>query len=196
MSWSPPTTWRVATSCCSTVSGLRPTGRSTCLCGWSCGGPRPPPTYFEPALIGPPDAVREHLLVDGGIFANNPAMCAFMQAQRRHMGSDVVMVSLGTGSAVRSLRQEEVRSWGLAHWARPLLSLVLASASQATDHHLRSLLGDQRYFRFEAELDLYGCGHRLDDASEGNLAALEKAARGLISAKSAEIDRACQLLTR
>jgi patatin-like phospholipase/acyl hydrolase len=154
------------------------------------------PTYFEPALIGPPDAVQEHLVVDGGIFANNPAMCAFMQAQRRHMGSDVVMVSLGTGSASRCLRQEEVRSWGLAHWARPLLNLVLASASQATDHHLRSLLGDQRYFRFDADLDLYGCGHRLDDASEGNLAALEKAGRGLISAKSAEIDRVCQLLAR
>jgi patatin-like phospholipase/acyl hydrolase len=152
------------------------------------------PTYFEPEPIGPPFVIEDHLLVDGGIFANNPGMCAFMQAQRRHRGADVVMVSLGTGSVARSLRQDEVRSWGVAHWARPLFNLVLASASQATDLNLRSLLGDRRYFRFEADLDLYGCSHRLDDVSEGNLMALEKAGRGMIMAQSEEIDRACQLL--
>lgn len=59
---------------------------------------------------------------------------------------------------------------------------------------MRSLLGDRRYFRFEADLDLFGCSHRLDDASEGNLLALEKAGRGMIRAQSEEIDRVCQLL--
>lgn len=154
------------------------------------------PTYFEPEMLGPPFAVEEHLLVDGGIFANNPAVCAFMQAQRRYVGADVVMVSLGTGSATRSLRVEEVKSWGVAHWARPLFNLVLGSASQATDHHLRSLLGDQRYFRFDADIEVHGCSHRLDDASEGNLVALQKAGQSLISAKSEEIDRVCELLIR
>jgi patatin-like phospholipase/acyl hydrolase len=154
------------------------------------------PTYFEPELIGPTQTVHEHLVVDGGIFANNPAMCAFVQAQRRFRGSDLIMVSLGTGAASPSLRLEEVRSWGLAYWARPLLNLVLAGASQATDYQLRSLLGDERYFRFEADLELYGCSHRFDDVSEGNLAALEKAARALVGAKAAEIDRVCELLAR
>jgi len=154
------------------------------------------PTYFEPERIGPPVVINEHLVIDGGIFANNPAVCAFMRAQQSHTGRDVVMVSLGTGASTRSLRFEEVSSWGLAHWARPILNLVFASASQAAHYHLRGLLGDNRYFRFDAELDLHGCSHRLDDASEENLAALQKAAEALINAKSAEIDRACELLVR
>jgi patatin-like phospholipase/acyl hydrolase len=152
------------------------------------------PTYFEPERVGPPTVMEEHLVVDGGIFANNPAICAFMHCQQRHPGGDVVMLSLGTGGAMRSVRLEEVRSWGLAHWARPLFNLVLASASQATDHHLRSLLGERRYFRLEPDLDVHGCTHRLDDASADNLAALEKAAEALIAARSAEIDQVCQLL--
>ena len=135
------------------------------------------PTYFEPAQVGPPLAHQHHLLVDGGVFANNPGLSAFMQAQQRHRGADVVMVSLGTGTPVHPLHIEEIRSWGLAHWARPLLSLVLDGVSQATDHHLRSLLGEQRYFRFDAPLD--GCSHRLDDASAANLGQLQSAAESL-----------------
>jgi hypothetical protein len=152
------------------------------------------PTYFEPEAIGPPVTVGDHLLVDGGLFANNPATCAFMQVQRRHLGSDVVMVSLGTGAATHGFQRGEVKSWGLAHWARPLFNIVLDGVSQATDHHMRSLLGNERYFRFDGPLD--GCSHHLDDATEGNLTALEKSGHELISARSEDIDRACELLCR
>jgi hypothetical protein len=117
-----------------------------------------------------------------------------MQAQRRHLGADIVMVSLGTGAPEHPLAHSEVKSWGLAHWARPILSLVLDSASQATHHHLRSLLGEQRYFRFDPRLN--GASHRLDDASPENLAALEKAGRDLVSELSDEIDRVCELVDR
>jgi hypothetical protein len=117
-----------------------------------------------------------------------------MQAQRRHLGCDVIMVSLGTGAAVRPPHLGEVKSWGVAHWARPLFNLVLDSASQATDHHLRSLLGEQRYFRFQAALE--GCDHRLDDASAANLSHLRQAGEAFIAAKSEDLDRACALLDR
>jgi patatin-like phospholipase/acyl hydrolase len=152
------------------------------------------PTYFEPELVGPPYAPGEHLLVDGGVFANNPGVCAFMQAQRRYPGCDVIMVSLGTGAAAHPLHLGDVKSWGLAHWARPLFNLVRDSASQATDHHLLSLLGEQRYFRFQASLD--GCSHHLDDASAANLSHLKEAGEAFIAAKSEELDRACALLNR
>jgi patatin-like phospholipase/acyl hydrolase len=152
------------------------------------------PTYFEPEPVGPPQAQAKHLLVDGGLFANNPGVCAFMQAQRLNRGSDVIMVSLGTGAAARPLDLGEVKSWGLAHWARPLFSLVMDSASQATDYHLRSLLGEQRYFRFQAPLE--GCSHRLDDASPDNLDRLCRASEAYIGANSERLDRLCALLCR
>lgn len=152
------------------------------------------PTYFEPQPVGPPLARREHLLVDGGIFANNPGICAFMQAQRRHLGADLVMVSLGTGGGVRDLHMAEVKSWGLAHWARPLFNLVLESVSQATDHYLLSLLGPQRYFRLTPDLETNGCSHRLDDVSPENIEGLVSAASGLVKERSQMIDAVCELL--
>ena len=56
------------------------------------------PTYFAPveATFGNPP--RERVLIDGSVFANNPAMCAFTEVQRRRYGSNIVIVSLGTGS--------------------------------------------------------------------------------------------------
>lgn len=152
------------------------------------------PTYFEPEPVRPPAAPREQLLVDGGLFANNPGVCAFMQVQRRYRDADMIMVSLGTGGSEHPLPHSEVRSWGLAHWARPLFNLVMDSASKATHHHLRALLGDQRYFRFDPSLQ--GCSHHLDDASPENLAALEEAGTRLIARCSQQIDRVCELVDR
>jgi hypothetical protein len=53
-------------------------------------------------------------------------------------------------------------------------------------------MGD-RYIRLQTELQV--ASHDLDDASEENLAALRVEAERLIAEQSAEIDRACAILT-
>jgi patatin-like phospholipase/acyl hydrolase len=55
------------------------------------------PTYFQPVRIDRgPD--RPYLaLVDGGVFANNPAMCAYAEAVKGRPDADVLLVSLGVG---------------------------------------------------------------------------------------------------
>lgn len=40
------------------------------------------PTYFDPHLLTSPDGTKTHILVDGGVFANNPSMCAFTEAKK------------------------------------------------------------------------------------------------------------------
>src|SRR5260370_14051654 len=90
------------------------------------------PTYFEPFKLPaqPPDAY--YALVDGGVFANNPAMCAYVDAyagQARR--GEVLMVSLGTGSLTRPLPYDEVKDWGLLQWARPILGLAFDAVSSA-----------------------------------------------------------------
>jgi len=42
------------------------------------------------------------------------------------------------------------RNWGLAKWARPLLDILFAAASDVTDHHCRNLLVDQ-YVRIQQD---------------------------------------------
>lgn len=56
------------------------------------------PTYFEPVQIITDDGLDYYALIDGGVFANNPALCAYAEAIRMFPGAeDFVLVSLGTG---------------------------------------------------------------------------------------------------
>src|SRR3954453_3997505 len=57
------------------------------------------PTYFEPVQLGP------RTLIDGGVFAINPAMLAFAEAQ----GQIDVLASLGTGEHTRRLPYDKVK---------------------------------------------------------------------------------------
>ena len=65
------------------------------------------PTYFEPL------PVRGRALVDGGVYAVNPAMSAFAEVLRFQPSAEVVLLSLGTGQRTRSRRFADVDDWGL-----------------------------------------------------------------------------------
>jgi uncharacterized protein len=140
------------------------------------------PTYFEPVRVG------ARTLIDGGVFATNPAMLAYAQA-----GGEVeVLASLGTGEHTRPLHFDEVKDWGQINWARPILDVVFDGSADAVDAQLSGLL-DGRYIRLQTRLD--EASDDLDDASPGNLAALRREAERLIARRSTDLDRLCAALT-
>ena len=141
------------------------------------------PTYFEPVRVG------GATLVDGGVFATNPAMLAFAAAGR----APELLLSLGTGEHTRPLPYDEVRDWGRLEWAQPILDVVFDGTADAVDLELSALLGTS-YVRLQTPLD--EASDDLDDASAQNLAALRGEAERLIAARDAEIDRVCEALTR
>ena len=138
------------------------------------------PTYFEPFKAG------ERSLVDGGVFAVNPAMCAFAEVLRFTPDAECVVLSLGTGQRTRKRKHDEIEEWGLLQWARPILDVVFDGTSDAADYQLRQVLGEGRYWRLQIELD--GASDDLDDASERNLAALRGRAEELVRQSSSDLD--------
>ena len=138
------------------------------------------PTYFEPLPVG------ERALVDGGVFAVNPAMSAFAEVLRFQPGAEVVLLSLGTGQVTRSRGFADVDDWGLVEWARPILGVVFDGISDAVDYQLRHVLGDERYWRLQVELTQ--ASDDLDDATPENLRALRGHAEELIEARSEDLD--------
>jgi patatin-like phospholipase/acyl hydrolase len=145
------------------------------------------PTYFEPFGRG------AQSLIDGGVFAVNPGMCAFAEAVREHPGSDVTLVSLGTGEQTRKRSFDEIKDWGLVEWARPILDVVFDGISDAVDYQLRHVIGADRYWRLQVELSR--ASDDLDDASEENLALLRGHAEELIADRSADLDAIVSALT-
>jgi uncharacterized protein len=145
------------------------------------------PTYFEALELG------ERALVDGGVVAGNPAMCAFAEVLRFHPAAQVTLVSLGTGQRTHKRTFADVRDWGLLEWARPILDVVFDGVSDAVDYQLTQVLQQGHYWRLQVELT-HSSDH-LDDASERNLEALREQANELIAARSADLDAIVQALT-
>ncbi len=144
------------------------------------------PTYFEPLPVG------ARALVDGGVFAVNPAMSAFAEVLRFHPSADVVLLSLGTGQRTRRRRFADIDDWGLVEWARPILDVVFDGSSDAVDYQLRHVLGGDRYWRVQVELT--AASDDLDDASPENLRELRRHAEELIAARSPDLDAVIEAL--
>ena len=138
------------------------------------------PTYFEPVKLG------DRTLIDGGVFATNPAVFAWAE------GEIDFLLSLGTGEHTRPLPYATVRDWGKLEWAEPIIDVVFDGGADAVDLQLSKLAG-AAYLRLQTRLD--EASDALDDASEENLAALQREAAQLIEQRSADIDRACAILT-
>lgn len=95
------------------------------------------PTYF-PSVDG---------YIDGGVYANNPSMCALAQTQDRRYKpgaalSDVVLLSLGTGTSLVYIQGKNL-DWGQAQWVKPLIDLMLDGVAGIADYQCAQILGDQ-----------------------------------------------------
>ena len=155
------------------------------------------PTFFEPEELTttkPPGG-----LVDGGVYANNPAMCAYVETMDLHPDADeVLVVSLGTGQHTRPIHYAEAKDWGLALWAKPILNVVFDGVSDTVDHQMTILCrdsedGNPRYYRFQTELDVGS--DDMDDVTATNMTVLKQKAQQMIEERSDALDLLCQELT-
>jgi patatin-like phospholipase/acyl hydrolase len=68
------------------------------------------PTYFEPQVMV--DGQKQRVLVDGGVFINNPAMLAFVAGLEAAEGRPIDLLALGTGTRNPSDHQTVLRTLG------------------------------------------------------------------------------------
>ena len=158
------------------------------------------PTYFQPMKLPAGTNSDSYTLIDGGVFANNPAACALVEARTTYpAAAGYLVVSLGTGELTNSLSYDAAKDWGVAKWALPILDVVFDGVSKTVDYQLRQLLPDQsgqkqRYYRFQTTLD--GSNHRLDNCNPANIRALKTLAYELIEKKFDDVHKLCEELTK
>jgi uncharacterized protein len=151
------------------------------------------PTYFPPAKIEIGDQDDYLAVIDGGVFANNPAMSAFVEAKRMYPDAEISVLSLGTGELTTRIPYDAAKHWGAANWARPILQVTLDGSNHAIDYQLKHLLEPGRYLRLQPMLT--EGGSRLDDASEDNLRMLGLTAKRQIERHKEAIGAICERLT-
>lgn len=149
------------------------------------------PIYFEPTLVDVGGTRRA--LVDGGVFMNNPAVSAYVEAKAMFPEEqDVLVVSLGTGELTRPIPYEQAKSWGVGQWAIPVLGVIFDGVSDAVDYQLRSLVRE-RYFRFQTMLDI--ASDDMDNASQANLLALRAEAQQILTVDAPRLNRLVEILS-
>jgi patatin-like phospholipase/acyl hydrolase len=87
------------------------------------------PTYLPPVHLKSLDSPRPFCFADGGLFANNPALCAYIEARKLYPNAEkFVFLSLGTGKIKSSYECKKADKWGLWGWISPFKNVPLLSS--------------------------------------------------------------------
>jgi len=155
------------------------------------------PTYFETALIKNKEG-EKFSMIDGGVFANNPALCAYVEARQHfkndlgnHISAkDIFMVSLGTGSVEKPYMYDKAKNWGLAQWVKPLVDIMMAGSAETIDFQLKHIFESEdvsdQYVRIEPNMGASDVD--MDNASKENLQALKLAGESSANTNMDELE--------
>ncbi len=137
------------------------------------------PTFFEVAHVKSMTDVY-YPLVDGGMFANNPALCAYAEVRKkfenRPSAKEMMILSLGTGYMRKEYDYEDAKDWGAIKWLKPLIDIMMSGVSETVDYQLMQIFDavnrPDQYLRINSEL-IYA-EPDMDNASEENLKNLKQ----------------------
>ena len=132
-------------------------------------------TSAAPTYLPASAEIRDCRHVDGGVWANNPALAGVIEAHR-FLGvplDEIHVLSIGTGRVVKS-RSNSLDNGGRFAWRSEGVDVLLQAQSEAAQNQLRLLLGDERVMRINPEVPLTWdaldvmrreyAGHGQDDA--------------------------------
>lgn len=154
-----------------------------------------PPGYFPSVVFG--SEKNRFVLVDGGLFANNPGLASVMIAMKAYPNKKYLLVSLGTGKVKQ---EEEVPSkkevdWGDLQWSEEIITVLLDSGMK-----FDNLLLDKT-FPLPVEVyyfnpDITGLKKIIDDISPLNLLRLNREGDRLVKNNRKKLDALVPRLLR
>lgn len=156
------------------------------------------PTYFECSDIKSVSEVS-YPLIDGGVFVNNPALCAFAEVYNEYKTAPekMAILSLGTGYSKKEYDYDKAKDWGMIQWVKPLIDIMMSGVAEVVDYQLRQIfqaVGAQgQYVRINTELPI-DVSPDMDDASPKNLAALKELGTYTAQNFDAQLDAFVELI--
>lgn len=163
------------------------------------------PTYFEPALIES-ESGQLFSLIDGGVFANNPALCAYAEARNIKFSEalkdtekpdypsakDMIIVSVGTGTVKQSYHFKDYKNAGELKWLNPIIDILMSGNSETVDYQLcqmyKTLNAEDAANYYRLEPSLREALSEMDNVSNQNLGNLKQAGLWYINGHKKQLD--------
>ena len=159
------------------------------------------PTYFEVANIKDIKGYSTSL-IDGGVFANNPSMCALVEITKFKPVprlDEIFILSIGTGKDVKNEKKysyKKAKNWGLGSWVKPLIDIMMSANSETVNYQLKKIFantGSSKHF-FRLQTELIKADPSMDNATDQNIKALVEDAEFFISKNKQKLDKIAELL--
>lgn len=172
------------------------------------------PTFFPAFEFKDPNETDENkprVLIDGGVFINNPALNLLLEARRKYSQykqQEQLLVSIGTGDF--NPYKEHFKWSGKLGWAGSIFGVTSMATSSETDGQVTELLEyfdprpgyneeeleqwtKKRYYRFQKpfEKDV-----PMDGISRKQIKHLEQLGDELVKDKQGELDELCAILSQ
>ena len=144
------------------------------------------PTYFSPVQIKSMYG-QVFSLIDGGMFANNPALCAYAEARKipfaevlkNHQkanypsANDMMIVSIGTGIESKSYSFKKMQKAGKIGWVSPIIDILMSANAETVDYQLSQMFqtlglrNQKNYHRINPSLK--NASPAMDNVSRSNI---------------------------
>jgi len=127
------------------------------------------PTYFAPFKLKSDTNKGYYSLIDGGVYANNPSVCAYAEMKSVYEeNADIMMLSIGTGELTRSIDYEKIKNWGVLKWAQPMFGIGMDGVNDTAEYQMRQIMPKNRHYRLQVNLAELS-KDEMDNASDKNI---------------------------
>jgi len=153
------------------------------------------PTYFNPKEFKNITGDKVFIEADGGLFANNPAIMAVIEAKKINpslQSKDILVVSIGTGKPRLNKPADDLKRFGVIGWLMraDLIGVMMGASSELTEWQLSIL--DLNTTRIQIDIDKE-LGE-MDNVTDENINSLIQAANNYINDNEDIIKNLCDIL--
>lgn len=159
------------------------------------------PSYFEPATFFS-DSNVHHACVDGGVFANNPTLCAIAEVgktEEHYTPINMRLLSLGTGKVRPTFRLRAFQKRIALLNIPSLIQIMMGGVAETTHHIVKNVFSNLKvsdnYLRLDPDMPDAKVG-AMDNARPENIQRLRAITEQFIDQKASDIDRWAKYLVQ